>query len=311
MAKKIVIAGGGPAGLACGIRLKQAGYDVTVHERGNYPLRKVCGEFLSPRGWARFKALGAGRYLDQPPAALRRARFFADDQHFADLRLEPPAFGLSRAALDMALARCFRSLGGDLREGSSFEGDGADVDARGRPQEGGNWLGYKAYLPPSAELLGQAGIDLLMLPLSHGYAGIARIEDGRLSVCLIAQAPVSLKELLHSHPLLAGAADHLVQHAAIAGFNLASYPGSQRIGDASRVWPPVVGDGISRAILGGEAKARQIMAGETSPSEGGLDYRLALGLHQAMLAPGRRRMLLRLCKLWPGLAEAAYRMTRA
>ena len=30
----------------------------------------------------------------------------------------------------------------------------------------------------------------------------------------------------------------------------------------------------------------------------------------AMLEPGRRRLLLRICKLWPGLAERAYRMTR-
>jgi hypothetical protein len=308
MAAPLVIAGGGPAGLACGIRLLEAGRAVTLHERGRYPLRKVCGEFLSPRAWQRVQALGADAHLALAPLPLKRARFYADGLQHADLSLEPAAYGLSRAALDTALARRFQALGGDLREGSAWDGT-VDVDARGRPSEHGAWMGYKAYLPAGHLLLEREGVDLLMLPLVQGYAGIAKIEDGRLSVCLIARAPAPLKDLLGGHPLLAEVADDLETHAAIAGFNLESYLGRERIGDRRRVWPPVVGDGISRALADGEAKAAAILGGR-GPARSRAAFGVAKALHGAMLRPFWRRGLARLCRTWPGLATALYRRTR-
>ncbi len=266
MATPLVIAGGGPAGLACGIRLLEAGRPVTLHERGRYPLKKVCGEFLSPEGWRRVEALEADYYLPQRPRRLTRARFYADGRRYLDLALEPAAYGLSRGALDHALAQRFQALGGDLRQGSELDAAEADIDARGRPSEGGPWFGYKAYLPADCDLLERSESDLLMLPLARGYAGVARIEDGRLSVCLIARSPAPLKGLLNSHPLLARHSERLEFHASVAGFELRAYAGVQRIGDSPRVWPPVVGDGIPRALAEWEAAAARTLAGQpTSP----------------------------------------------
>lgn len=309
MAAPVVIAGGGPAGLACGIRLLEAGRAVTLHERGRYPLKKVCGEFLSPRAWQRVQALGADAHLERPPVALRRARFYADASAHADLDLAPAAFGLSRSALDTALARRFQALGGDLREGSAWDGP-VDVDARGRPTEHGAWMGYKAYLPAGHPMLEREGVDLLMLPLVQGYAGVAKIEDGRLSVCLIARSPAPLASLLHGHPLLAAVAGELQAHAAIAAFDLASYHGAERVGDRHQVWPPVVGDGISRALADGEAMAAAILQGRPARSRGA-GFGVAKALHAAMLSPAWRRTLARLGRVWPGLASALYRRTRA
>ena len=314
MEKAVTIAGGGLAGLACGIRLRERGWAVTLHERGHYPLRKVCGEFLSPAGWARVQALGVEAFLERPPLPLASARFYGGPELFADFRLDPPAWGLSRAALDQALARRFQALGGDLREGSEAPlGHAGLVLATGRPSDGGPgaWMGWKGYLaahdaPPE---LDQA--DLLMLPLPQGYAGLSRIEDGRVSLCLVARTPVRVPELFASHPLLQRVFPRLAHYASIAGFSFIVRPGDGRIGDARRVFPPVVGDGMSQALRGGEALAARLDGGRGAGDwEAALRFQLALGLHHLMLWPRGRAAAVRLCRARPGLAGRLYHWSR-
>jgi flavin-dependent dehydrogenase len=45
--KKIIIAGGGLAGLIAAIRLARKGYDCTLIEKKTYPFHRVCGEYIS------------------------------------------------------------------------------------------------------------------------------------------------------------------------------------------------------------------------------------------------------------------------
>ncbi|MEO8795711.1 MAG: NAD(P)/FAD-dependent oxidoreductase [Daejeonella sp.] len=45
--RKVVIIGGGLAGLTCAILLKRNGYEVTVIEKKKYPFHRVCGEYVS------------------------------------------------------------------------------------------------------------------------------------------------------------------------------------------------------------------------------------------------------------------------
>lgn len=309
------ILGGGPAGLACGIRLLEAGWSVTLHERGRYPLKKVCGEFVSPAAWSRLQALGAGPFLpDAPP--LRRARFYQDATRCVDFDLEPAARGLSRAALDAALADRFRQLGGDLQEGSAWDGPAqpGQVDARGRPAlpGPGRYFAWKGYLAEPEPTDGPERADLTMLPLSRGYAGISRVEDGRISVCLIARAPASLDALLGSHPVLAALAPRLRPHAAVAGFELGGHPGTGRLGDRARVWPPVVGDGIGQALAAGEDEAEARSQGRRRPRwRGAMAFRAAQGLHAVMMHPQGRRLAGALLRRWPAAATVLYRSTRA
>lgn len=309
------IVGGGPAGLACGIRLLEAGWQVTLHERGRYPLKKVCGEFVSPRAWARLLDLGAGPWLPEAPL-LMRARFYQDAERAVDFDLDPPARGLSRGALDSALAERFRRSGGDLREGSAVEGpvDGeAVLDARGRRLEAGpgRYFAWKGYLPKGIEAPGLAGADLTMLPLARGYAGLSRVEDGRLSVCLIARAPASMEALMASHPVLAGLAPQLLPHAAVAGFELRGGAAPGSLGDRARVWPPVVGDGISQALAAGEALALARIQGRAQSQRGAVAFSIALGLHHLMLDPRGRDLVGGLLRHWPQAATGLYRLTRA
>lgn len=318
MAQALNIAGGGPAGLACGIRLLLSGRSVTVHEQGRYPLRKVCGEFLSPRAWQRVQALGGDRHLKRAPRPLARARFYADSTRFSDFALRPQALGLRRAALDSALAARFRALGGRLQEGSAWPGKGAphaapDLDARGRllGQAHGAWFAWKAYLPAGAAPADLEAADLLMLPLPGGYAGLSWVEDSTLSVCLIARRPASLAELLSAHPVLAAVAGQLKVHAAISGFSLSQRGQDSALGDRRRVWPPLVGDGIHRALASGEAAARALLGqGRPGPDLAALQFPLALGLHYGMLHPRLRSLALAGIREWPALGTGIYRWTR-
>jgi len=318
MAQALTIVGGGPAGLACGIRLREQGWSVTVHERGRYPLKKVCGEFLSPKGWQSLRNLGADRYLPFAPRTLRRARFYADEKNHVDFNLDPPAWGLRRSALDTALAMRFRALGGRLEEGSDFgfaSGDPEVLDARGRSLEKheGPWMAWKGYLSAADAPPEMGTLDLIMLPVDQGYAGLAWMDDGSLSVCLIARRTSNVARILRSHALLSAVAPRLKAHTAIAGFSLTAHTGGRLLGDRRRVWPPLVGDGIHRALASGEAKAREYS--HSAPAAQILDlsrvqFALAMGLHHGMLHAWTRRLGLACLRIGPGLATGLYRCTR-
>ena len=65
----VVVAGGGPAGVAAGITGARAGARVLLLERGRYPRQKVCGEFIS----AESLELLCSLLRDVPVAADRQA----------------------------------------------------------------------------------------------------------------------------------------------------------------------------------------------------------------------------------------------
>jgi menaquinone-9 beta-reductase len=312
----MTIAGGGLAGLACAIRLQERGVQVTVHERKSYPLKKVCGEFLSPGGWRRLQELGAEPFLPQAPTELRRVRFYADENQSVDFSLKPSALGLSRAAMDTALARRFRQLGGTLRENSRYEAeaDGVTViDARGKPGLPGQsaWVGWRGYLPAAAAPADFSCVDLVMLPVPAGYCGISRIEDGRYNVCLVARTPVVIKDLLSSHPLLSGIADRLEPFAAITSFEFRNYPGPGRVGDRRSVWPPLVGDGMSRALAAGMEQAEALLQARPPRRTSTLGgFVLAKSLHALMMSAPLRQVGLRVTRVYPRIAESLFRTTR-
>ncbi len=323
---RVLVAGGGLAGLACGIGLRLAGFEVEVHEKQSYPLKKVCGEFLSPSGWQLCRQWGVQGLLDRPPRPLERARLYYSRSGFVDFRLDPPAWGISRQSLDAALARRFRDLGGALMEGSEVrpetgtgERRGLWVDARGRQGREGRarWLGWKAYLDPSAAPGWLEPGRLILFALKGGYGGLLQVEDGRFNACLITRAPARLDEVLASHPLLAELAPRLVHFASVAGFSLGGHPAGEGLGVGDRLatWPPVVGDGMTAALKEGRDLAGWISRGGREPGEwreAGLasrraPLRKALWLHRAMRIP----WVPALAAPWPGTLTRLYRWSRA
>src|SRR5919112_3904670 len=145
----VIVVGAGPAGASVAYHLAEAGVDVLVLEKSEFPRDKICGDGLTPRavrqliamgididgpGWMRNKGLrivGAGHRLELPWPDL--ATF--------------PAYGLVRARtdLDEVLARHAEKAGARLLERTAVTGPGLDertgrvtgvtaqpVDQRGR-----------------------------------------------------------------------------------------------------------------------------------------------------------------------------------
>jgi flavin-dependent dehydrogenase len=125
----VLIAGGGPAGLATAIRCAQAGLEVTVAEPRAGPIDKACGEGLMPAAVAGLDAIG----VDPRGWPLRGIRYL-DEQHRVDgLFRGGPGLGVRRTELHAALGLRAKELGVSVVPArvEAFVQDGECVRAAG------------------------------------------------------------------------------------------------------------------------------------------------------------------------------------
>jgi 2-polyprenyl-6-methoxyphenol hydroxylase-like FAD-dependent oxidoreductase len=278
--KSMTIVGGGLAGLTLGIGLRQHGVPVTIHEAGNYPRHRVCGEFISGRGQAALARLGLHELFDQAGAVgAQTIAFFSATRSTAPHRLPSPALCLSRFTLDNALAKKFRELGGELLEGkralTENLGEGA-VRATGRRVEAEQgsvrWFGLKIHAH-NIELTA----DLEMHVFPRGYVGLCKINDGGVNICGLFRKRADEngeakngRDLLRGQPgsplcaRLAGAEFDESSFCAIAGLSLRPQQAASRTeicaGDAITMIPPVTGNGMSMAFESAELAVAPLAA---------------------------------------------------
>lgn len=113
--------GGGPAGAAAAVFLRQAGHEVLLVDEARFPRDKVCGEGVSPEAWRLLTRLGAdGAVRALRPRAIRGMTLTAPDGtafrgEYAGPR--EPGFAVRRWCLDRALLDCARAAGVEVREG--------------------------------------------------------------------------------------------------------------------------------------------------------------------------------------------------
>jgi flavin-dependent dehydrogenase len=111
--RKIVIIGGGLAGLISSVQLVRAGISCTVIEKKSYPLHRVCGEYVSNEALPFLKASG----LYPQDLKLPQVKFFEFSSvagNAARFPLDLGGFGISRYAFDHFLYRIA------VREGVHF-----------------------------------------------------------------------------------------------------------------------------------------------------------------------------------------------
>lgn len=343
--KPITIVGGGLAGLALGIGLRQRGVPAVVWEAGRYPRHRVCGEFISGRGLEALTRLGLrDKLLAAGAREAQSVMFFSERNCTGTHALPRPALCLSRYALDELLAQAFCDLDGELRENERWRGDFVTegiVRATGRRIEprvqGWRWLGLKAHavgVEPAADLEVHVWHD--------GYVGICRLADSEVNVCGLFRrhggerdAASRWEDWLRGPAnsqlaqRLRGAVFDAGSFCAVAGLSLqprrAVDSDACCIGDALTMIPPVTGNGMSMAFESAElameplaqfsradipwTTTRQMIARNCDQTFA-RRLRWARWAQKALLSPVCRPRLIALASRWTSLWRILFTHTR-
>ena len=109
----VLVAGGGPAGLAAAIAAQQAGFQVTVVDCAEPPIDKACGEGILPDGLASLARLGI--HLDPAMAAPFRGIRFVSEHDLAEAAFSHVVgYGVRRTTLHQLLVNRAAELGVSL-----------------------------------------------------------------------------------------------------------------------------------------------------------------------------------------------------
>lgn len=218
--RDVVVVGAGPAGSAAATALAQRGWDVLLLERDHFPRHKVCGEFLSPEAQETLRMLRLHSAVAAlTPVALTHATVTTQRGQTTRMSLPGPAWGVSRFAMDEALATAACEHGVDLWSGILVK-EFTTVDneyvihlqTRSTTEQTPRYSQVKSRaliiacgrhsasaLPPHptphnrplavgikchyVDVVMPAQVELFFFP--GGYAGINPIEDGRVNLCLL------------------------------------------------------------------------------------------------------------------------------
>lgn len=108
--KDILIIGGGLAGLISGIQFARRGIPCTVVEKKNYPMHRVCGEYISNEVVPFLKSIDAFP-TEIDISSIHEFQLSAVNGKSSLLNLEMGGFGISRYAFDYFLFNKALSLG--------------------------------------------------------------------------------------------------------------------------------------------------------------------------------------------------------
>ncbi|MDF9811048.1 NAD(P)/FAD-dependent oxidoreductase [Streptomyces sp. SPB162] len=280
----ILVAGGGPAGLAAATHAALAGMRAVVVEPRTAPVDKACGEGVMPGGVAALRALGIG---DVHGRELRGIRYL-DTTRSAEARFRGGAgLGVRRTTLHAALHRRARDLGVEMVTGkvSDVLQTADHVVAAGMTAR---WLigadglhspvrrGLGLALPDRAE--GRYGLrrhyrvepwtDLVEVHWSaHAEAYVTPVADDLVGVAVLSRVRRGYAEHLAEFPALAAR----LEGAAVTAVRGAG-PLRQRVrrrvagrillvGDAAGYTDALTGEGIAHGLRSAEAAVRCLLGG--------------------------------------------------
>lgn len=317
------VIGSGPAGATAAIAARREGAAVQLFEKRLFPRHKVCGEFLSPGAALVFERLSIyAAFLELKPHVVREANLTIGraKKHW---KLEEPAFGISRFALDAFLAREADLAGAENVREAISDVSGPVVIATGLHKSapaGNRHFGFKAHFAgPTTD-----SIDLFF---ERGmYVGVNSIEGGKTNVCGLAPEELlrdfafkpddltasfpALSERLHP---LSRSMEWMITGPLVYGgsFAAASPEDVYVAGDALGFVDPFTGSGMLGAITTGYLAGRAC-------ARGTLASRYRLECREVLQSQYRAALMLRKLVSW-GVAEkcswlipgeSLFRMTR-
>ncbi len=208
---RVIIVGGGLAGLTAAIDLCKRGIEVILFEKDQYPHHKVCGEYLSNEVLPYLKSLGLELGTLNPPG-IKRLEFSTRDGKLIECSLDSGGIGISRYSLDHYLYQEALRSGCKIYIESIteiyYKENRFQVGRRGKKnieaevvlgafgkrstldkklerhflQKTSGWLAVKAhYQNPGYP------DDLVSLHnFKGGYCGLSKTETGAVNVCYLA-----------------------------------------------------------------------------------------------------------------------------
>lgn len=209
--KRVIVVGGGLAGLTSALHLSQFGIEVTLIEKHSYPKHKVCGEYLSNEVLPYLNSLGFDPF-DLGAKKIDRFELSAIRGNTIKTNLPLGGFSLSRYTLDHAMSKQAVEKGVSiikdtvlditfredhfylkLKDNGDLEGTfviGAYGKRSGLDQKlKRKFLRSKApYLAIKAHYECNYPDDLVGLHHFYGgYCGVSKIENEKVNICYIAE----------------------------------------------------------------------------------------------------------------------------
>jgi flavin-dependent dehydrogenase len=278
----VVVAGGGPSGLAAAIRCAERGFRTLCFERQAAPPDKACGEGLMPAGVRELEALGVA----VRGAPFHGIRYVQEDGHTVEGRFAGgDGLGVRRLALSQALLDRARACGVELLHGSVRSAAANDtcvrLDTDQGPVEGRLLVAADGLHSPLRAAAGlslpaagpqrfgvrrhfaaKACADCVEVHWADGCeAYVTPIGEGRINVAFLSSTGARFDDLLARFPRVAASLGEPASEARGAG------PLLQRVrrrygrrlalvGDAAGYVDAITGQGLSLAFAAASILAR-------------------------------------------------------
>ncbi|WP_330177181.1 NAD(P)/FAD-dependent oxidoreductase [Streptomyces sp. NBC_01498] len=329
----VLVAGGGPAGLAAGIHAALAGLRAVVVEPRTGPVDKACGEGVMPGGVAALRALG----VEVSGYELRGVRYREGVRGAEACFRDGTGLGVRRTELHAALRRRADDLGVETVRGR-IGGVRQDADRVRTGEWTARWLiaadglhspvrrGLGLELPDRAPSRYGLRRHFRVAPWSAfvevhwsrwGEAYVTPVGDDLVGVAVLSHERRSYDEHLGAFPDLAPLLRERPASAVRGAGPLRQRVRRPRagrvllVGDAAGYVDALTGEGVALALSTAEAAVRALAEGrpETYPAAWGKLTRrhrlLTEGLLRAARGPRAARLVVPAAARFPSLFAAA------
>lgn len=233
--KKVIIVGGGLAGLLSAITLARAGISCTVIEKKSYPFHRVCGEYISNEADPFLRAMHL--YPEQfSPARINRFMLSSVKGRAEIVPLDLGGFGISRYTYDSFLYEEAKKSGVQFRlqtevQSLAFIKDQFEIATATEKFTADIVIGAfgkrskldvamdrsfmrkrSPYVAVKYHIRTDHPQDLIALHnFPGGYCGVSNVEDGKTNLCYLTHRenlkrhktiPDMEREVLFQNPLL-------------------------------------------------------------------------------------------------------------